>query len=166
MGYVHFEITYQVFIWQIITVAKLQSWRSNKNNVMVRVTTTRGSVLKGHNVWKVQNHCHHNCMPEALCTTCRQLQTPYQQLFALCMTLGSGFYECFKFQEPSETCWVLFTSWILEPSWASLQDRIFHFGGQCYPTFYSCIWLLYYFFPPLLQCFLSFEDYAYAYTIV
>lgn len=38
------------------TIAKLKLWSSSKNNFTVGVTTTRGTVLKGWGVRKVENH--------------------------------------------------------------------------------------------------------------
>ena len=40
---------------QFIKVAKLQLWNSNRNNFMAGVTTTWGTVLKGHSIRKVEN---------------------------------------------------------------------------------------------------------------
>ena len=45
----------QIFRSLFITIAKLQLWRSNENNFMVGVTTTWGTVSKGHNIRKVEN---------------------------------------------------------------------------------------------------------------
>ena len=48
---------YQIFTLQLITVAKLQLWGGNKNNLMDGVTITREAVLKGHGIRKAENHC-------------------------------------------------------------------------------------------------------------
>ena len=47
----------QIFPFLFITVAKLELCRSNENDVLVGVTTTRGTVLKGCSIRKVENHC-------------------------------------------------------------------------------------------------------------
>lgn len=46
------------FTMRFITTAKLQLWSRNKNNFMVGVTTTWGTVLKGHGIRKFENHCN------------------------------------------------------------------------------------------------------------
>lgn len=47
----------QIFPFLFITVAKLELCSSNENDVMVGVTTTQGTVLKGCSTRKVENHC-------------------------------------------------------------------------------------------------------------
>jgi hypothetical protein len=46
----------KIFKLWFITVAKLQLWRSNKNNFTIGVTTTWEIVLKCHSIRKVENH--------------------------------------------------------------------------------------------------------------
>jgi hypothetical protein len=60
---IHKGVTYQIFCisytYMIIkTVAKLQLWSSNKIILWLGVTTTRRTVLKGHSIRKVENHCY------------------------------------------------------------------------------------------------------------
>ena len=50
-------LVYQMFISQFMRMARLQSWSSHKNNFMVGVTRTWGTILKGHSIRKVENHC-------------------------------------------------------------------------------------------------------------
>ena len=42
-------------LW-FITVSKLQLWRSNEIMLWLGVSITRGTVLKGHSIRKVENH--------------------------------------------------------------------------------------------------------------
>lgn len=51
----HFCSAYQLFISQLITVAKLQLWVI-KNNFMVGVTPVWRTVLKGWSISRVENH--------------------------------------------------------------------------------------------------------------
>lgn len=48
-------LAYQVFTLGFLTVVKLQLWNINENNCMAGVTTTGGSVLKGHSIRQVEN---------------------------------------------------------------------------------------------------------------
>lgn len=54
-------VTYQIYCNQMstswfITAAKWLLWSSNKNNVMVGVSTTWGTVLKGYSIRKAESH--------------------------------------------------------------------------------------------------------------
>ena len=44
------------YLYWLITVAKLQLWKSNENSFMVGVTTTCGTLLKGCSIRKAENH--------------------------------------------------------------------------------------------------------------
>ena len=46
-----------MFTLRFLIVAQFQLWSSDEYNFVVGVTTTRGTVLKGHGIRKVENQC-------------------------------------------------------------------------------------------------------------
>jgi hypothetical protein len=59
LSWVAYQISHILDIYIMIqTVAKFQLWRRDKTNFMVGgVTTTQGTVLKGHSIRKVEKLC-------------------------------------------------------------------------------------------------------------
>lgn len=50
-------VAYQMFTLPFIIMAKLQLWSSNEIILWLGVNITRGTLLKGSRIRKVENHC-------------------------------------------------------------------------------------------------------------
>jgi hypothetical protein len=58
---------FQKFSLWFMTIEKFQIWSSNKNNFVVGVITTQGTLLKCCGTRKVENHCSRVCVCVCVC---------------------------------------------------------------------------------------------------
>ena len=114
--------SYHIFTLWFMTVAKLQLQSSNKNNFMVGVPTT---VLKGHSIRKVENHCS-----KGLCYTDK-----YIHVFPRCQNLLNN-NKCTRFLLIllATICQV---AWISLDSWLLANKRFFFFLFHIFTYFWN-----------------------------